>query len=221
MTRIKSRVRSWSLAATLLSCSAIGFPTIAQEAESGVAPQVETDGAAELKFAALEDRIKALEEPGSGVGNTDWVTPIVAITAALLGAGLGGVISVQGGRKAEKRALEAKRMQATISVCTEWIRLASVIASVNYSLESASSKIVDKNFNEIVFYGNWLEMVLLLRSDKLLDENFLEKFEFKNKVVDFKDKVGTAAKKDARLIAYESAWNNISSITKGVQNGGC
>jgi hypothetical protein len=112
--------------------------------------------------------------------------------------------------------MSLRRKEATISICSEWIDMAETIASATKALETKAletdaSDLKGDDLNQVLVYGNWLEMVLLMQADNMLDESFLEKFEFKSRVESFKANVARASSAAPNLTVRLANWKKISA----------
>lgn len=166
--------------------------------------------ALELNIADIDKRTKGLEDNAEQDKLFAWLTLLIALVAALAGAGLGGYMSDRSSRRSEKRAFDLRAKEASTDICSQWISMSPSIASAFKALDGASSVLEPDQINSISMYGNWLEMVLLMRDDGLLDRGFLDSFEFNSKVETFKNKVEAAKAVDSRLSDYLLVWEKIS-----------
>lgn len=184
----------------------------------------------ESKISQLESQLAVLEDPDTGISARlakvesstsqtellSWLTLVVAIVASLSGAALGGWLSEGASRRAERRAMDIRKKEATISICSEWIDMADTIALATKTLEAKAAETVKSDLegddlNHVLVYGNWLEMVLLMKADRMLDDGFLEKFEFKSRVESFKEKVEKASSVASNLTVRLANWKKIST----------
>lgn len=196
----------------------VGFPAFGQESGGGAQAAEGTIEQLQSTISEINARLAVIESSASQSSIFDSLTfgqilsPIAIIGATLLGVFLGGYLSKNAAREVENRALELRKKEATISICTDWIDLVETIASATLTLENAKTQIDDRKLNEISTYGNWLEIVLLMKADNMLDESFLRKFGFEDRVLNFRNKLEAAKKVDNRLGVYLSAWKKISEV---------
>lgn len=216
MTQSTSSFRVIRSALGVIVSIFVGFPAFSQNNEEACKPAEVTIEQLQICVAELSSHLAKVESSLSKAELFDWLTLLVAILvapcAALFGAWLGGRLSKSAAVQAENRALNLRKKEATISICAHWIEITESIASTFLILEKANSKIEENELNEISAYGNWLEMVLLMKADDMLDESFFDKFNFQSRVVNFRDKVKAAQKANSSLGDYLSNWAQISKI---------
>ena len=167
------------------------------------------------QLTKLDSRMALLESPtkdhdGGILRHLPWLAPsIFAILSALLGAFVGHLSARRLFVETEASTTKTRQMADTVAICTEWIQRSGDVANTKYLLENPQKLNDPRNFNRVVDYGNWLELLMSMRAQDLLNSDFLDQFKTDERIKEFKQGIESASRVIPDLKTYSAFWKHL------------